>query len=521
MAGIDDIIAGGAGASSRADFSGIPKLLDSYWAGKDQAAKNDLREAFKGGVPTNPDGSLDISSVMKTLFQKGDIAGGTGLIGQVAGAQDRSDYIKSLGPAPPQPANYGPPATGRNAVAPDPSVRAPVSAVPAGTASPAQGQGGETPASFLDKQGISGYNREVGLSYFKRNGIDPDQPFNPNDPAVAQKLGPVLNRLKSVGQVQPPQPGDIPPQQVAQQQPQAPQGFQPSPAQVAAQNDPELKRARYFAVSNDKAIAEANRAEVKMKLEAQQPTNEMKNAAAPGLLERQGEQAAQQAGAVEAAKGYVAKYQAIDEVATKAIQEIPKLQMAVKLMDSPDFQSGSGQRFDLMYRRLAVRLGGDPDKAAPQEIVSKVIADSVLNGLGSLKGLGPLRVAEMNLARTAAMSMDNTPETNRFLANVAIRIQKRAVEVSDIAQNYNDGVLDVGFDKKIREMDKKNPLFTPDEVQRFQKIIGGEEKKQGAQPANRQAAAAPAAFPNAKQAPDGNFYVPDPARPGKYLKVVQ
>jgi hypothetical protein len=29
----------------------------------------------------------------------------------------------------------------------------------------------------------------------------------------------------------------------------------------------------------------------------------------------------------------------------------------------------------------------------------------------------------------------------------------------------------------------------------------------------------PASYPNAKQAPDGNFYIPDPKRPGKYLKV--
>src|SRR6266403_5272196 len=119
MADIDKISAGGAGASSRADFSGIPKLLDSYWAGKDQAAKNDLRDAFKptadnpNGVPMK-DGQIDIPTIAKTLFQKGDVAGGTALLGQAASAQDRSDYYKSLNPSP-----IVSPATGRNAVAPD------------------------------------------------------------------------------------------------------------------------------------------------------------------------------------------------------------------------------------------------------------------------------------------------------------------------------------------------------------------------------------------------------------------
>ena len=130
MADIDQIIAGGAGAGTTADFSGIPKLLDYYWKGKDEAAKNDLREAFKGGVPTLPDGSLDVSSVMKTLFQKGDIAGGVGLAGTAANAQERADYARG-GPSP-----TISPATSRNPVAIDPSIRAPVSAAPAGTNPP-------------------------------------------------------------------------------------------------------------------------------------------------------------------------------------------------------------------------------------------------------------------------------------------------------------------------------------------------------------------------------------------------
>ncbi len=123
----------------------------------------------------------------------------------------------------------------------------------------------------------------------------------------------------------------------------------------------------------------------------------------------------------------------------------------------------------------------------------------------------------MKLASTAAMSPDNTPQSNKFLANVAIRIQQRAVEISDMAQNYKDGVLDVGFDKKVREMDKAKPLFTPDEVQRFQKIIDGKEK-QASQPTS---GASTPPVPGARQAPDGNFYVSDPNRPGKYLRVVQ
>jgi hypothetical protein len=287
MADIDQIIAGGAGASSRADFSGIPKLLDSYWAGKDQAAKNDLREAFKGGVPTLPDGSLDISSVMKTLFQKGDIAGGVGLAGTAANAQERSMYAGGGAP----PVNYGPPATGRNAVAPDPSVRAPVSAAPAGIAAPSAPQDQPTIMKILAAQGIP--NDQLGAasaSVARQMGIDPTAPLDLKDPQVRNVLAPAVAQIKKMGlgQVQPPQPGDnqpqqIPQPQVAQAPQQAPQGFQPSPQQIAAQNDPKLKRLQFFAASPDKATAEAARAELKAYIESQAPTNSMKEAAAMGI----------------------------------------------------------------------------------------------------------------------------------------------------------------------------------------------------------------------------------------------
>jgi hypothetical protein len=488
MASIDDIIAGGAKTNANFDFGSINR---SYWEGRDQAAKNDLRDAFKNGVPLTADGTPDFAAMAKTLYQKGGINEGNALIGAAVGPTERAklDQVDS----PTNPANL-PPSASRTAgavVAP-PLNRGGAIAQGGPQAQPQ----GETPASFLQKNGIQpGYNMEVALAAFKRNGIEPDQPFNPNDPAISAKLGPIVQRLKGVGQVQPPQPGDNAPGQQPQQQPapQQPQVVAPQPAPVQAQpvaqpagrpapqDDAILKRLTLLAASPDKATAEAARIRLKDYQERTSPTTEMKNAAASGMTlpeyqSAQSDQAATQAGAVETAKGYVAKYQAIDDAGTKAIQEIPKLQVALKQMESPDFYSGIGQNYNLALKRVAVALGGDPDKAAPQEIVSKVIADSVLNGLGALKGLGPVRVAEMKLASTAAMSPDNTPQSNRFLANVAIRIQQRAVEVSDMAQNYKDGVLDVGFDKKVREMDKNKPLFTPAEVQRIQNIIDGKEK---------------------------------------------
>ena len=498
MASIDDIIAGGAKTNANFDFGSLNK---SYWEGRDQATKNDLRDAFKEGIPTLSDGSPDFGAMAKTLYQKGGINEGNALIGAAIGPTERAK-LDSVDGGPSQASTIvSPPSANRGAstvVAP-PLNRGGVQAqsAPTGGAGPPQQPQGATVMKVLAAQGIPNDQLGAASSAVARQlGVDPTAPIDLNDPQVRNVLAPAVAQIKKMGlgQVQPPQPGDNPQQQppVAAPQPQsapvqpamAQQPAQPAPVQQAPapQADPILKRLTLLAASPDKATAAAAETRLKSYLAGKEPTTEMKNAAASGMTlpeyqAAQGDQAATQAGAVETAKGYVAKYQAIDDAGTKAIQEIPKLQAALKQMDSPDFYSGIGNNYNLALKRVAVALGGDPNKAAPQEIVGKVIADSVLNGLGSLKGLGPIRVAEMKLASTAAMSPDNTPQTNRFLANVAIRIQQRAVDVSDMAQNYKDGVLDVGFDKKVREMDKNKPLFTPAEVQRFQSIIDGKEKQ--------------------------------------------
>jgi len=504
MAGIDDIIAGGAGSSSRADFSGLfSGPIDAYNAERDQKAKNDLRDAFKGGIPTLSDGSPDFGAMAKTLYQKGGINEGNALIGAAVGPTERAK-LDSVDPGQPQASTIvSPPSANRgaSAVVAPPLNRGGVQAQgsPAAGAPQAAQQGPATVMKILAAQGIP--NDQLGAAsaaVSRQLGVDPTAPIDVNDPQIRNVLAPAIAQIKrmGVGQVQPPQAGDNQGQpaqpQMAQAQPAMAPPQPPQAPPLAPQDDPILKRLTLLAASPDKATAAAAQTRLKSYLAGKEPTPDMKNAAASGMTlpeyqAAQGEQAATQAGAVETAKGYVAKYQAIDEAGTKAIQEIPKLQAALKQMDSPDFYSGIGNNYNLALKRVAVALGGDPNKAAPQEIVGKVIADSVLNGLGSLKGLGPIRVAEMKLATTAAMSPDNTPQTNRFLANVAIRIQQRAVEVSDMAQNYKDGVLDVGFDKKLREMDKAKPLFTPAEVQRFQSIIDGKEKQapanaRGAQP---------------------------------------
>jgi hypothetical protein len=77
MADIDQIIAGGAGASSRADFSGLADIPEAYWKGKDRRYTQESRDLFKDGVPKNADGTIDYGAMRDALFKHGELAQGT------------------------------------------------------------------------------------------------------------------------------------------------------------------------------------------------------------------------------------------------------------------------------------------------------------------------------------------------------------------------------------------------------------------------------------------------------------
>lgn len=64
-------------------------------------------------------------------------------------------------------------------------------------------------------------------------------------------------------------------------------------------------------------------------------------------------------------------------------------------------------------------------------------------------------------------------------------------------------------------------ILSPESEDAFKKVLGHIEKLRGggAPAAEAGPAASPPPVPDAKQAPDGKWYVPDPGRPGKYLMV--
>jgi hypothetical protein len=519
MADISQLLANAA--QTNADFD-LGKINKSYWEGQDQYAKNQLRDAFKDGVPTDANGQPDFGAMAKVLFQKGGLNEGVAASNldisrqQLKAGQDLAGKLGQLegGTPPPSQPIVGP-STSRNSVAIDPSKRADISAGPSSQPSGPQG-GNATLGQILTAQGIP--NDQIGAasaSLARQLGLDnPNAPIDVNNPQVRNVLVPAIQQLKRMGigqvvqqkpqtaqavpqQPQPPQQAQaVPPQapqQAAQPNPQQNQGTFGAPSAVATRGaiptgtDPEIQKqiAIYTSVASNpaypKSVQEAALTRLKALQDQGQPTPDIKNY---DLYRRQGgnlpfnewqaDTEQRKAVAGKEAESSIKKYDAMVEGGVKAQQEIPQLEMLQEQMNDPNFYSGIGEKYSLAYKRLKSAVGIDPDASVPQEFLRKATAASVLGSFGALKGLGPIRVAEMNLAKEAAAAPTNSIPANKLLVEIQKRTYQRQGDIAEMAQNYKEknGILDATFDKQVTAYFKAHPIFTDAEVKDFHKAIG-------------------------------------------------
>lgn len=437
MADIDQIIAGGA--KTNADFN-FGKINDAYWAGKDQQFKNDERELFKGGVPKNPDGSINYSAMRDALFQHGNVASGTALdnldvqrqqlrLGQEVSG--RLGAIENGGPPPGQPSNVGPPSSSR-------TVAAPVAASPRGGVEPSVAPvapKGVTLVQVLEAQGIP--NNQLGAaaaSVGRQLGLeDPNAPIDVNDPQVRNVLVPAVQQLKraGIGQVvsvegQPPQAPQGQPPVMAQSQPATQQPapsfderFAPTNSRGLAPTtiDPNIQQraAQYTAIMSNPALPQSVRDAAKMRLDTLQKNSELTG------TQKEYEQAVRQGykGSMEdwqdrsdtnkaqseiLTKSILPKLDKSQEAANAAKDEINAIHRSREQLDSPGgIFSGAGADVRLKLAKVADFLGvPGADKIENTEAFGAAIGGRVLSlvkGLGAGTGISN---ADRDFARDMA-----------------------------------------------------------------------------------------------------------------------
>lgn len=439
----------------------ISKLPDSYWAGLDEAYKRRNQDAFKDGVPMK-DGAINTTALYDTLLKAGGTAPAVE-VGKQLTQQDTMRALQGMGgavfpgsqptPAAPQPA---------------PMQQPPVSRAPGGD------NGATTVMSAVAPHFGEADAGRPALAIAQRLGVDPNKPLSPDQFAQAQQLAQTAAQARRPQQ---PVPTESPGTAGVENDPTL--GGLVPPGRTVEQHLGMLRKAAALAQST--GVRDAGKSYIDAIDAIQkrlQPTEQQKNYLAN---KRPGESNADYEARVAADKVYATKttedniknYDTIREAGKAAAQILPQVNFALGLTKDKNFYSGSGEAYNLALKKLAVTFGADPNTAVPQEAVRKVISGNIANGLQSFRGLGQIRNAEISLITQATASLDNTPQALRALLTIQQRVQQRALDVAKLAQNYNGGRLDTGFDRKLAEYDQKNPLIKDSEIDNFRNIFGG------------------------------------------------
>jgi hypothetical protein len=218
-------------------------------------------------------------------------------------------------------------------------------------------------------------------------------------------------------------------------------------------------------------------------------TPEQKNARGAGLpnpLDYQQRQEQQKADVTAGEK----RYEGIQHQADEAHNLVQTLRLNQSLMDDPNFYSGTGEEYNLMWKRIGASLGlTDPNAAVAQEAFRKTVSSAILDQIRSLggQGLGQVRVAEINVMKQAAQNQDNTPAANRLLSEMQMRLAtKWTLPIAELAQAYKDGgqvtidgqpytlpkhgTLDAGFDKLKTKYINEHPLLSKEDLEDTRRI---------------------------------------------------
>lgn len=498
MAAYDNVAMPGAPAAPSyaaplLNFGPLGDLGNDYYKGQQQQQQQQVRNAFKDGLPLNPQGQPDYNAMAQKLFQLGDF----GDAGNVAMTGMKLSAMQDTG-APTPPVFGQPNSQPQPSMAPalTPAQPSQPTSLPQRPSAPVT-SGGDNPNSVMSAVAGQVGDEKAGPIALRIAGalkIDPNAPLTPEQ---SQQVGALMLRAglaTPTGSPTPPGQTQVAQAVPADQQPAADQ--QPGVPSPAAALVPPNYRGREGEFSNllrqqadlfrqqarregiaginskpleDRAAAYETRAQ---KIdEALSPTPEQRNALASGAatpLDYERQQKYQEADIKRGAALYTGL-----QGSSRAFDEMkPHLDAMTSIFADPNFYSGTGAGLNLAYKRALVALGGDANTALPQEAVKKVLAQNILNQVNQLKAEagsmgqngGRIFMAQVKLMEDAAQKSDNSPAALRYLTELGYRSGNHANDVATLAQNYKGGHLDAGFDAILQKYNSDHPMFTPAEM---------------------------------------------------------
>lgn len=209
-----------------------------------------------------------------------------------------------------------------------------------------------------------------------------------------------------------------------------------------------------------------------------------------------------------AGKGFWDLNENIIKGATTAQGTMASLDRLQQLLDEPGVYQGTAGGKVLEAKKIAKTLGINvDDNLGAAEAVQAISNDLALKARNPASGAGmpgAMSDSDRNYLSQMQPGLEKTPGGNRILIDAQRKVNQRALEVDKLRRDYirKNGRLNEGFYSVLSDYADKNPLFPVQAAPR----VATPAAINGVQP---------------KQAPNGNYYVPDPNRPGSFLQVVQ
>lgn len=456
------------------------KLFDSYFQGSDQGQKQTLQNLFAGGIPRNPDGSVDYAKAAEMVLR----AQGATALGPALGASKfglLSDYFKGAGAT--DNANPGlPPQPDRRSENMPPSLARPSLAQVEEPSSGGERLRPGQPGNLGEVTGVD-YGPITGnAAAFAPKPAAPE-PFDQRFPdssggGIPTAATPVQYRPQPTPSDPTSDMGVVPGQtrssggleiseQNAQRFEQAAASLYKR-AEALAALDPAMGAAARSRADSYSAVAKQIRDGLIKNYEL---TPEQKAARDAGIspleLDRR-----KKFGEIDA-KTFADELGGIQRGAENGIRGLPKAALGKQLTQQPGFYSGPWNEYNTAYQQFR-NLFGTPGAALPSEAFNKVTNDLLQEQIKSMgqSGVGRVLQSEVAIMRQAIASMGITDVSNRALLEMVMRTYRKAAELGEITRDLPPDSRQLN--KVVQDYLRKKPMFSEAEL-RDPRLLGSKE----------------------------------------------
>lgn len=185
----------------------------------------------------------------------------------------------------------------------------------------------------------------------------------------------------------------------------------------------------------------------------------------------------------ESAKLFAKRYDDISAGANNAQQMMGMYDLAEQALNS-GVRTGMGAETELTMRQMGAAMGmdTDPEKVSGGELIRAVqnrMALTMRSPDGGMGMPGALSDRDIKFLKDSQIGIDRSPEGNRRMLEAFRAMEGRKIDIARLADEYvaENGRLDSGFNRTVREWAESNPLF-PDKPQTPQ---GAKSTKTGIQ----------------------------------------